>query len=73
MVQKLTKIGKKWWAHTFKRLISTFEVVATELLFGLGGNGTDFFLIVFTIFNRVVFPYDFCKKKSSFIILLGMS
>ena len=38
MVQKLTKIGKKWWAHTFKRLISTFEVVATELLFGLGVN-----------------------------------
>ena len=35
-------------------------------------NGTDFFLIVFKIFNRVVFPYDFCKKKSSFIILLGM-
>ena len=46
---------------------------ASELLFGLGVNGTDFFLIVFKIFNRVVFPYDFCKKKSSFIILLGMS
>ena len=29
---------KKWWAHTYKRLISTFEVVATELLFGLGVN-----------------------------------
>ena len=25
-------------------------------------NGTDFFLIVFENFNRVVFPYDFCKK-----------
>ena len=36
-------------------------------------NGTDFFLIVFKIFNRVVFPYDFWQKKSSFRILLGMS
>ena len=52
---------KKLWgeAHSYKRLISIFEVVASELLFGLGVNGTDFFLIVFTIFNRVVFPYDF--------------
>ena len=35
---------------------------ASELLFSLGVNGTDFFLIVFKIFNRVVFTYDFCKK-----------
>ena len=46
---------------------------ASELLFSLGVNGTDFFLIVFKIFNRVVFPYDFWQKKSSFRILLGMS
>ena len=25
--------------------------------------GTEFYLIVFRIFNRVVFPYDFWKKK----------
>jgi len=36
-------------------------------------NGTDFFLIVFKIFNRVVFPYDFWKKIISFRILLGTS
>ena len=36
-------------------------------------NGTEFFLIVFKIFNRVVFPYDFWQKKSFFRILLGMS
>ena len=35
---------------------------ASELLFSLGVNGTDFFLIVFENFNRVVFPNDFCKK-----------
>ena len=38
VVKKLTQIENKWWAHTYKRLISTFEAVATELLFGLGVN-----------------------------------
>ena len=55
MVQKLTKIGKKWWAHTFKRLISTFEVVATELLFGLGGNGTVFFYSIEWFASELLF------------------
>ena len=54
-------------AHSYKWLISIFEEVASELLFGLAlkcpWNGTEFFLIVFRIFNRVVFPYDFWKKK----------
>ena len=50
VVQKLTKIEKKWWAHTYKRLISTFEVVATELLFGLGVNSLKWNWI---FFNRV--------------------
>ena len=62
----MLNIGQnKLWleAHSYKRLISIFEEVAFELLFGLGvnrlKNGTEFFLILFTIFNRVVFPYDF--------------
>ena len=54
-------------AHSYKWLISIFEEVASELLFGLvlkcPWNGTDFFLIFFTLFNRVVFPYDFWQKK----------
>ena len=57
--------------------ISIFEEVASELLFGLAlkcpWNGTDFFLIMFTNFNRVVYPYDFWQKKCSFRILLGKS
>ena len=46
-----------------------------KLLFGLEIHlkWNWFFLIVFKIFNRVVFPYDFWQKKSSFRILLGMS
>ena len=39
--------------------VNDLEEVASELLFGLGVNGSEFFLIVFKIFNRVVFPYDF--------------
>ena len=64
-------------AHSYKWFISIFEEVASELLFGLvlkcTWNGTEFFLILFTIFNRVVFPYDFWQKKSYFTILLGIS
>ena len=63
-----------WWeAYTYKWCISIFEVVASELLFGLGVNGTEFFLIMFRIFKWVVFPYDFWKKINSFRILLGIS
>ena len=46
---------------------------ASELLFGLGVNGTEFFLIMFRIFKRVVFTYEFWKKINSFRILLGIS
>ena len=53
VVQKLTKIEKKWWAHTYKRLISTFEVVATELLFGLGVNRLKWPEMELIFFNRV--------------------
>ena len=66
--------NKLWCeANSYKRLVSIFKEVVSELLFGLGVNRTDFFLIVLTNFNRVVFPYDFWKKKSSSRILLGTS
>ena len=66
VLKKFTKIRKKNGGQKSVGHIPTSYhwalVWAKSKLPEMAWNGTDFFLIVFENFNRVVFPYDFCKK-----------